>query len=84
MCDRWSFKFIYNMVMEYIMDLSQVCIIYYENNPDACIKNIHRENLEVDIKRFSGRYNDTINYINSLPTDILQHKLSVYNKQEEL
>jgi len=79
LCSLDIFKKLYEHVVQCVDSPAQIAVVYFDNDPEQCVKNAlhHRDNIDLDIQRLAGRYNDTIAYIESVEFG-LRHKQHVF------
>ena len=52
--------------MKCLVSASQIAVIYFENNKDQCLLNVHRSNIGREITELHAGYDETLNHIKSL------------------
>ena len=77
LCNVDTFKKLYEHVVNCVASPLQIAVVYFENNPEQCKRNAHRDNIDLDIQQLAHRYDDTIAYIESLEIG-LRHKQNVF------
>ena len=66
LCNLDTFKKLYEHVVKCVDSPLQIAVVYFDNNPEQCRKNAHRDNIDMDINRLACRYDDTIAFIESV------------------
>ena len=62
--------------------ISQLAVIYFENNNNQCLSNTHRANLDVDIEQMHPYYDETIAYVESM--ECMKHVVPLFNSDKSL
>lgn len=80
LCSLVHFKEVLAIVSKVLVSSNeQLFVVYFENDLDKCLANVHRPRLDDDIKRLHGVYGETIEFIESMGLEgVSTHRLPVY------
>lgn len=68
------------LVKDCVESDDQICIVYFENDKEKCLANIHRDNLTEDMESMCTYYPVTIGHIEKLD-GVMKHKMPVYTRE---